>query len=69
MTGAAGGKDVAMSEETSGARETLDEAREIREHEQQAKAHDDAERRPGERGGGDSGDTDTTIPTGGPPQG
>jgi hypothetical protein len=34
-----------MSEEQSGARETLEEARQMREHEDQAKAHDAAEQR------------------------
>jgi hypothetical protein len=39
-----------MSEEHSGARETLEEAREMREHEDKAKEHDAAEQ--GGSGGG-----------------
>jgi hypothetical protein len=54
-----------MSEERSGARETLDEAREMREHEQQAMEHDAAEKRPGEPGRDDTEGPDTPTPWGG----
>jgi hypothetical protein len=37
-----------MSEDSSGARETLDEAREMRRHEDEAKEHDASERRQGD---------------------